>query len=115
MNFDHAIKTLVVAREGVIASLRKPHLSEDERRATLASKTDLDKAIGCLRLCEKYDIEPNVTVTVLPEKDTRTVLSEYRVLEDCETDDRAKWIEVKAAGHPVRPIPGALIIEKSGT
>jgi hypothetical protein len=74
-------------------------------------KLQLDDAIDCLRLCERYQIRPNATVVRLPEPQTITPSSEYRLVEDRETDRREHWIEVMIDGIPVRPAPGSLLIE----
>ena len=113
MKFDRVIQILTAARNDAIALLRADDKSAQEKRVILDTKLELDKAIGCLRLCGKYEIEPEASVITLPEKSTKTILSEYRVVEDCETDERTRWIEVEVAGHRVRPIPGALIIERT--
>jgi hypothetical protein len=39
---------------------------------------------------------------IMPEGRTRTPSSEYRVLEDHETDNREHWIEVVVQGDPLR-------------
>jgi hypothetical protein len=77
----------------------------------LSFKQELDLAIDCLKLCERYGISPKSTVSRLPEPITRTPSSEFRVIEDHELDDRSAWTEVTIDGEPLRPLPGALLIE----
>lgn len=115
MKLDRVILDLIAARDVVVAQLRDESKHGRESQAILSHKFELDRAIGCLQLCERYGIQPGAAVIVLPEKNTTTPLSEYRVVEDCETDDRAGWIEVEVEGSPVRPIPGALIVERAAT
>ena len=112
MNLDHAIQVLSTARDRAVERLRG--VSEQERQSALGEKIELDRAIGCLRLCMRYDISPTDRVSVLPEPTTLTPSSEYRIVEDHESDDRAWWTEVRIDGYPLRPVPGALIVEKSG-
>jgi hypothetical protein len=51
-------------------------------------------------------------VAVLPDKRTRTHLSEFRIVEDHETDRRQYWIELCDDHGPLRPLPGDLLIRR---
>jgi len=75
-------------------------------------KRELDRAIECLEFCQKYDIRTNSSVIVIPNPVTMTPSSEFRLIEDNETDDRQQWLEVSVNGEFIRPFPGSLIIER---
>ena len=92
-----------------------------DRGVLLANATTPDlfevaryRAIGLLELCQEHDIFPTSRVLVLPPPLTLTPSSEYRLIEDNETEDRQNWIEVKVNGQFVRPLPGSIIIESPG-
>jgi hypothetical protein len=74
-------------------------------------KVELDQAISCLELCQEHDILPSSRLLVIPDPSTMTPSSEYRLVEDNETEDREKWIEAKVNGQFIRPLPGSLIVE----
>lgn len=112
MSLEHAIRVLSAARDVAVEKLKV--VSAQDRQRTLQEKVELHRAIGCLRLCAEYRIEATDRVITLPEKTTATPTSEYRVLEDHESDDRQRWTEVAIEGAPVRPVPGALIVERAG-
>ena len=94
-------------RSEVIRDLADPEKQQDG----VQPKLELDRAIGCLELCQRYDIHPSSKVLVLPVPLTVTPSSEYRLIEDNETDDREKWIEAKVNGQFIRPLPGSFIVE----
>ncbi|QVL30745.1 hypothetical protein KIH39_18045 [Telmatocola sphagniphila] len=95
--------------EVILQDLGDPEKQQDG----LQLKLELDEAISWLELCQKYDIHPSSKVLVLPVPLTVTPSSEYRLIEDNETDDREKWIEAKVNGQFIRPLPGSLIVENS--
>jgi hypothetical protein len=77
----------------------------------LRLKREIGQAIALLEFCQRYDIRPGSKVLVVPEPSTMSPSSEYRLIEDNETDEREQWIEAKADGEFIRPLPGSLIIE----
>jgi hypothetical protein len=72
---------------------------------------EIDDAIGCLKLCEKYHLHAGSKVTVIPFPQNRTPSSEFRLIEDQETESREHWIEVFVNGQTLRPLPGSVIVE----
>ena len=74
-------------------------------------KLQFDMAIKWLKKGMQYQIDPNSAVTILPNLKTSTPSSEYRIIEDHESDDQMSWEEVKINGTELRPNPGDFIIE----
>ena len=107
--FSAAIQQLELLRSAIVDELRR----RDESR--LAIKLQLDDAIRCLRFCEANAIAPSAKVTRLPPTLTSTPSSEYRIVEDHESDDRAHWTELQMSGLHVRPLPGTLLLEQPGS
>jgi len=107
VQFDEIVKRLHQWRNTVLEQMRDPASKSESARL----KLQLDDAIDCLGLCERYQIGPNARVVRLPEPRTNTPSSEYRVVEDQETDQREHWIEVVIDGAPISPAPGSLLIE----
>ncbi|ARN21750.1 hypothetical protein [Piscinibacter gummiphilus] len=70
---------------------------------------ELDLACQQLQLCEKWGIVPRSIIRVMPP--TRCEDSEYRVMDDCESDNRSDWAEVDVDGRGVRFGRGTLIIQ----
>ncbi len=66
-----------------------------EQKATLiGNKNLLNYSIKLLKKCEKYGIHPNSIFTQLPAQKCESPSSDYRIVEDCETEDRRWWVEV---------------------
>jgi hypothetical protein len=106
--FDEVFGMLRLWRESLLDRLRDPAT----RDAALKLKHQLDDAIGCLELCERHQIRPDASVVTLPESQTRSLSSEFRLVEDHESDHRDVWTEVMVDGIPARLLPGSLIIER---
>lgn len=83
--------------------------------SALEWKLELDLALSCLAMFEKLGIDPTFEAFVLPEKRTTTPSSEYRLVEDHETDDPRYWKEVDLDGHALRPHPGAILLVRKGS
>ncbi len=83
-------------REETVEKLR----TETNKEVLLLLKKDLDKAISWLEKIDelgwnnpsKYHIEE------LP--DMQTGYSEYRIMNDCETDNQKHWIELEMETRP---------------
>lgn len=96
-------------RNSVITQLK------NGRRECLPVKLELDRAIACLRFCEQYGLfdcgENQPAALVLPEGE-RGGWTRYRLMDDCETNDRNEWKEVKRDGKPVILGPMDIVIMK---
>lgn len=108
VKFDDVIAKLRRWRESLLGQLPDP-ATRDE---VLKLKRQLDEAIGCLELCERHQIRPDACVIALPEPETLSPSTEFRLVEDHESDRREDWTEVTLDGVPVRPLPGSLILER---
>ena len=106
LEFEAVLFKLRAWREKVIEELRSP----ETQTAALELKRQLDGAIGCLELCQLHQIRPKSQVTVLPDTQTRTPSSTFRVLEDHETEERTCWTEVEIGGAPLTLSAGDLIL-----
>ncbi|AXT54658.1 hypothetical protein D1815_02400 [Aquimarina sp. AD1] len=76
----------------------------------LSEKQILDNAIKWLGKVEKLNIDPNKQIVKLPETLTRTPSSEYRIVEDHESEEKQNWKEIKIDEKKIRPLPGSWLI-----
>lgn len=106
-DFSTVLARLRSWRSEVVQELGNPEKQQEGVRL----KHQLDRAIGCLELCRGFDVRPDSKVVVIPAPETLTPSSEFRLIEDHETDNREQWTEVRADGAFIRPLPGSLIIE----
>ena len=105
--FKSVLPKLRSWRSEVIRSLADP----EKQQERVQLKLELDQGIACLEFCQEHDVHPNSRAIVIPNPSMMTPSSEFRLIEDNETDDRDHWIEAKANGQFIRPLPGSLIIE----
>jgi|LSQX01.2.fsa_nt_gb hypothetical protein len=81
---------------------------------SLKSKLEFDRAIKCLSFCNENNLfrnnNENYQVIELPM--TSDLYSEYRIIDDCETEDRSTWKELKFDNNKLFLHPGDIIIAK---
>ena len=104
--------------ENEISNLEKEISVESdlERKAELiGNKNILVCSVKLLKKCEQHEIWPTSIFTTLPAQECPTPSSDYRIMEDCESEDPQYWIEAKISkaqfGH-VRLHEGDVVIEK---
>jgi len=85
-------------------------LKDNQNEILLSEKKNLDFAIKWLEKGEKYNINPNNKIIKLPDTETKTPSSEYRIIEDHESDNCENWNELKIDQNFIRPIPGSWLI-----
>lgn len=101
-------------RHELVEQMRSPSTTELQREEVLKLKVQLDQAIGCLQLCERYQILLTSKVIEIV-RSQQGHSSEYHLMDDCASPERDVWIEVEVNGKPVELSPEFLIIEKSQT
>lgn len=85
---------------------------ETQKKAELIGKKNLIQySISLLKKCDLYDIKPRSVFWRLPERLCESPSSEYRILEDCETEKREHWHEVLFDGKRIRLRHNDIIIE----
>ena len=105
-SFQTVLARLDEWRTEVVEHLRQPGGDP----GTLAMKLELDAAIRCLEFCRRHHLTPaGLTVLELPATGSGPY-PEFRLLDDCETEERAVWVEVQVGGEPVRAYPGDLLV-----
>ena len=80
----------------------------------IGNKNLVEYAINLLRKCEDFDVKPSSIFTKLPEQACQSPSSDYRIMEDCETEDSKCWVEAKVEGrqfNQVRLNQGDVVIE----
>jgi len=87
-------------------TLRTDHLAISQ---LVGQINELDLACQQLQLCEKWGIFPRSIIRALPP--TRCEDSGYRVMDDCESDQRKDWAEADFEGRTIRFGGGTLIIQ----
>ena len=106
-DFAFTLQQLSALRDSLVAQLRET----PDSSVALNRKRDVDAAIAALQLCAAYGIHGKATVTKLPMTQTSTPSSEYRLVEDHETDEPGNWTEVVVDDAPIRATPWTLLVD----
>lgn len=67
----------------------------EQKAELIAKKTLVEHSIRLLKKCDKYGVCSGSIFTKLPSKICDSPSSDYRIIEDCETDDNKHWTEVE--------------------
>lgn len=99
----YAIQSLVSQRDEVLEELKKGVNTDISQKRII----EIKRAILWLQKLSELNIKDlkKYELVILPNMETG--YSDYRIMNDCESDDRKNWIEWK--DHPTI-IPGDIII-----
>ena len=112
VRFTQVLEKLNKWRHELVEQMRSPSTTELHREEVLKLKVQLDQAVGCLQLCERYQILLTSKVTEIV-RSPNGHSSEYHLMDDCASAELDSWIEVEVNGKPVEFSPEFLIVEKS--
>lgn len=79
--------------------------------SNISNKDDLKKCLYLIDLAELYDLDAKSIKEIISLPDMKTGYSEYRIINDCESDAKQNWIEIFEESTK-RLLPGDLIILK---
>lgn len=107
---DYVINKLQELRDSAIMELKQG------KKEFLKTKLELDRAISCLEFWMEYvwfsDNKEKYSVFELPLPVGTGYFSDYRIVDDCETEDKRFWRELKFEGKKVFLSPGDIIIKR---
>lgn len=107
INYENIIEILKLESNKVVEKLRINNNSE-----SINDKKNIDNAIKWLKKGMENQINPDLNIIVIPEQATKTPSSEFRLIEDHESDDKKYWTEVKINDTELRPLTGDFLIMK---
>jgi len=111
IKFTEVLEKLIKWRHELVDQMRNPSTTERTREEVLQLKVQLDQAIACLQLCERYQILLGAKVIEIPSA-LCDEFSEYHLMDDCGLTERDSWVEVTVDGKPIRISPSSLIVEQ---
>ncbi|MFH6991359.1 hypothetical protein [Flavobacterium sp. FlaQc-48] len=85
--------------------------SSDDITQNVSNKKELKKCLFLIDLAEDYDLDNRTIKEIISLPDMKTGYSEYRIINDCESDAMEDWVEI-FDDHTKRLLPGDLIILK---
>jgi len=108
VGFSRVVQALTELRTQAIAQLRSPATREN----ALQKKLEIDRALDVLSQAVRLGLSGCEKSWTMPDCRTPTPSSEYRVLEDNETERREHWTEVVVDGERLRLQPGDVILRR---
>lgn len=111
IKFTEVLEKLTKWRQELVEQMRNPSTTQLAREETLQLKSQLDQAIACLQICERYQISLNSKVIEIPSPQ-QSHLSKYHLMDDCGSIEKEAWKEVEVKGKPLAVSPGSLIIHR---
>ncbi len=82
--------------------------------ALVERKNSLVKSLRLLRQLATHEIDPKAAIYSLPLPRYSGHFSEFRIMDDNETEDREQWTELEIEGAPLKASVGDLVILNSG-
>lgn len=83
-----------------------------DKETNIQLKKNLSETLYLLDIFEKYRIKKETVETVFELPVSNTGYSDYRIINDCESDDPDQWLEVSISGEKIRLSEGDLVIRK---
>lgn len=83
-----------------------------DKEANIQLKKNLSETLYLLNIFEKYQIKKEAVETVFELPVSHTGYSDYRIMNDCESDDPGRWVEVSISGDKIRLSEGDIVIRK---
>lgn len=99
--------------ETEVAALESKLSATGGERTLIERKDSLMSSLRLLRQLSAYEIAPKAKIHALPLPQSAGAFSEFRLMDDQETEDRNVWRELEIEGEPVRAIVGDIVILNS--
>ncbi|PWN66110.1 hypothetical protein [Chryseobacterium oncorhynchi] len=85
---------------------------EGNKESHLQLKKELSETLYLLSIFDNHQINQKTIKTILELPDSNTGYSDYRIINDCESDNPDHWIEVSIHNEKLRLGAGDIIIKK---
>jgi ERCC4-type nuclease len=108
LSLDVVLQFLHEQQSLAAEELRRTKGNED----TLERKKQFDRAIECLKICERYQIHPDAQITTLPWP--RDAFGEFLVVDvnEMEAESKSSWSAIKMGGEMVTLQAGDIVIKQ---
>lgn len=83
-----------------------------DRESNIKLKQELSEMIHLWNIFDKYKVNKNTIETIFEVPDSHTGYSDYRIVNDCESDDPQHWIELNINNESIKLSEGDIIIKK---
>ncbi|MBP2617804.1 hypothetical protein [Chryseobacterium jejuense] len=83
-----------------------------DKESNVLLKKELSDTIHVLDIFDCYQISKKTIDTIFELPDSHTGYSDYRIMNDCESDDPTQWVELKINDEKIKLSEGDIIIRK---
>lgn len=111
MNSTIDYSDVIALVEAEISKIEK-ELQVHQSQILLNKIYSYKQAMSWLKIGQNYNVNPKSKFFKFPITMTQTSSSEYRIIEDNESDDRYIWTELKIEGEELRPSTGDILIQR---
>lgn len=83
-----------------------------DKESNLNLKKELSETLYLLNIFDEYQISKKTIDTIIELPSSSTGYSDYRIINDCESDDPDHWLEVSINEEKIRLAEGDIVIRK---
>lgn len=83
-----------------------------DKESNLNLKKELSETLYLLNIFDEYQISKKTIDTIIELPSSNTGYSDYRIINDCESDDLDHWLEVSINEEKIRLAEGDIVIRK---
>ena len=92
--------------------LKNTSLSEEEKQALVSYKKELEQLLFLKKLSDTYHLEPVAIERIIVLPSPRTDFSNFRLVDDAETEEKQWWEELRIENEPIWLCEGDILIKK---
>jgi len=92
--------------------LKNTSLSEEEKQALVSYKKELEQLLFLKKLSDTYHLEPVAIERIIVLPSPRTDFSNFRLVDDAETEEKQWWEELKIENELLWLCEGDILIKK---
>ncbi|MBI1647474.1 cell-division protein [Capnocytophaga sp. 051621] len=96
----------------IIHQLKEVSLLQEEKQALLSYKKELEQLLFLKKLSDTYYLEPSTIERIIVLPPPRTDFSNFRLVDDAETEEKQWWEELKIENKPIWLCEGDILIKK---
>ncbi|BAP31222.1 uncharacterized protein CHSO_2185 [Chryseobacterium sp. StRB126] len=83
-----------------------------DQESNVLLKKELSNVIHLLEVFDRFQISKKTIDAIFELPDSHTGYSDYRIMNDCESDDPMQWVELKINDENIKLSEGDIIIRK---
>lgn len=83
-----------------------------DKASNLRLKKELSEAIYLLNILKQHQISKKTVEAIIELPSSNTGYSDYRIINDCESDDPDHWLEVRINDEKIRLAEGDIVIRR---